>query len=119
MPAPRVACSARRSAARVRRTSAEAQPFFSRRMPPSMPALRPFSHRPPSEIGVSFCLNSVLYDRTGVFFGSSIALPLFFVLRESLERTVMFGVLALADDFGGPRQPGFITGHFLPGDDGD
>src|SRR5476649_2415048 len=105
MPAPRAACSARRSAFWLRETSPKAMPSRTRMSHQSMPSLRPFSHKPPSEIGVSFFLNSVLYERTGVFFGSSIALFPCFTQSPCLERTLMHGVFLLGDDLRRASEP--------------
>src|SRR5882724_13179842 len=121
MPAPRVACSARRSAARLRETSPKATPSLTRTSHHSMPSLRPFNHNPPSDIGVSSFLNSVLYDRTGVFFGNSIAFPPFTVVSQSSDRAVVLGVLAFSDDLRCPREPVLLAHglHHKEDDDAD
>src|SRR5215468_10190179 len=117
MPAPRAACSARRSPTWLRETSPKATPSFTRTSHQSMPSLRPFSHSPPSESGDSFFLNSVLYERTGGFFGNSIAGP---PLSERM-RGFLLGrrLLVLPDDLGRLREPRLIPARLHPGEDDD
>src|SRR5882724_10590563 len=90
-----------------------------------MPSRRPFSHSPPSEIGVSFRGKSVLYDLTGDFFGKSIMGPLPSTLpwSEHSKRpsSRLFGrsLLTFPDDVGCLRQPRFIPAQLHPGHDDD
>src|SRR5258708_14263896 len=89
-----------------------------------MPSLRPFSHIPPSEIGASLRLKSVLYDLVGAFFGNSIMwlLPCCFSSLGGSDR--MGGFLgrcgfALCDDFASLREPLLFSARFHHGDDRD
>src|SRR5262250_895706 len=118
MPAPRAACSARRSPTWLRETSPKATPSFTSTSHQSMPSFRPFSHKPPSESGDSFFLNSVLYERTGVFFGNSITFPpLSILFARRSERTLMDRVLLLGDDRRGPSQPVLLAHRLHHGED--
>src|SRR5271169_880106 len=85
----------------------------------SMPSLRPFNHNPPSEIGASLRLKSVLYDLVGGFFGSSIMSTLPSSQRSSERPAACFfgrRLLALADDFSSLVEPSLIAGHLFPDD---
>src|SRR5262249_7299628 len=118
MPAPSAACSARRSTTWLRETSPKATPSFTSTSHQSMPSLRPFSHSPPSESGDSFFLNSVLYDRTGVFFGSSITeAP---SLSERM-RGLLLGrrFFVLHDDLGRLREPPLVPARLHPEENDD